>query len=434
MTCLFSQERTLLQRIPAIAPHGRVSQSVGMLIESIGPECSLGEICHVKTRKGEYIPCEVVGFRNHHILLMSLGSMVSIQSDDEVIPTHQVFRVPVSDDLLGRVINALGEPIDGKGTIFPEQYAPIFIAPPSPMERSVIDTLFITGVRAIDGLCTLGRGQRVGIFAPPGVGKSTLLSMIAHLSQADIFIFAMIGERGREVKEFVEKQLGEEGMKKSVVIAVTSDQSALLRARGSYTAMAIAEYFRDQGKEVLFLMDSMTRFAMALREIGLAAGEPPATKGYTPSVFAQLPQLLERAGNFPTGSITALYTILVEGDHPEDDPIAEAARSILDGHIILSRKLATSNHYPAIDCLQSLSRLMASLAEESHQKKANQVREWMHTYREAEDLINIGAYVAGNNPQIDQAIHAHPKIRAFLAQGTCEATSLEEMQRQLLCI
>jgi flagellum-specific ATP synthase len=413
-----------------LQPSGRVTQIVGLLIESAGPNVHLGELCTIYNRKGDPVPCEVVGFKEDKVLLMCLGSLTQIAPGAEVCPSGEVPMVAVSMALCGRVIDALGRPLDGKGPISVNQYYPLEAPPPKALQRRRINKQFHTGVRALDGTCSAAYGQRFGIFAGAGVGKSTLLSMVAKMSEADINVIALIGERGREVREFIERDLGPEGMARSVVIVVTSDEPALLRVKGAATATAIAEYFRDHGKDVVLMMDSVTRYAMALREIGLAVGEPPTTKGYTPSVFAALPKLLERAGNSDRGSITGVYTILVEGDDL-NDPVADTVRSILDGHIVLSRKLASANHYPAIDVLGSLSRVMKEVVDSNSVELAASLRELLQTYTEAEDLINIGAYTAGSNPAIDAAIAHIDSIRGFLRQGHDERISAGELWDQL---
>lgn len=409
---------------------GRVTHVVGLLIESAGPSVHVGEFCYVYNKNGDAVPCEVVGFKDSKVLLMSLGEMESIAPGAEVYPTGEKHLIPVSHSMVGRVVDALGQPIDGKGPIRAERYYPSSAPPPDALKRQRIKKVFHTGVRAIDSTCTAGAGQRFGIFAGAGVGKSTLMGMIAKMSEADVNVIALIGERGREVREFIERELAPEGLARSVIVVVTSDQSSLLRARGANVATAIAEYFRDHGKQVVFMMDSVTRYAMAMREIGLAIGEPPTTKGYTPSVFAQLPKLLERAGNSEKGSITGIYTILVEGDDL-NDPIADAVRSILDGHIVLSRKLASANHFPAIDVLQSLSRVMTDVADKEHIRRAGKMRDLLQIYLEAEDLINIGAYAKGSNPEIDEALTLIPAIRGFLTQDGTDKTSWEDTLQQL---
>lgn len=422
-----SQLQTQINRVkawPGLPVSGRVHQVVGLLIESTGPAVHLGEICWVYTKGGERIPCEVVGFRGKRVLLMALGEMSEVAPGSEVYPSGEVHQIPVCMGLVGRVVDALGKPIDGKGPIRPSAYYSVQAAPPDALRRQRISEPLTTGVRAIDAICTTGKGQRIGIFAGSGVGKSTLMGMIAKMSEADVNVIALIGERGREVREFIERELGDEGLRRSVVVVATSDQAALQRAKGASVATGIAEFFRDQGLNVVLMMDSVTRYAMALREIGLAAGEPPTTKGYTPSVFAQLPKLLERAGNGARGSITGIYTILVEGDDM-NDPVADTARSILDGHIVLSRSLAAANHFPAIDVLGSLSRVMPDVTNREHIQAAGEFRNLMQAYREAEDLINIGAYVSGSNPKIDRAIAHHDAIVDFLRQD-CHAPSAYE--------
>jgi len=412
---------------------GRVTHIIGLLIESAGPSAHLGELCYIYNKRGEPVPCEVVGFKDNKVLLMSLGEMTHIAPGSEVCPTGEVPMVPVSRALCGRVIDALGNPIDGKGPIVINKYYPLMSTPPLALQRKRIARVLETGIKAIDATCTAGCGQRFGIFAGAGVGKSTLLAMIAKMSQADINVIALIGERGREVREFIERDLGPEGLARSVVVVVTSDQAALLRTKGACTATAIAEYFRDLGKDVVLMMDSLTRYGTALREIGLAVGEPPTTKGYTPSVFAMLPKLLERAGNSEKGSITGIYTILVEGDDL-NDPIADSVRAILDGHIVLSRQLASANHYPAIDVLASLSRVMKEIVNEEHLQMAGHLRSVLQTYKEAEDLINIGAYVSGSNPKIDDAISVIDMVRTFLQQNYDDHVSLNDMLTALKAI
>lgn len=409
---------------------GIVTQIIGLLIESIGPPVHMGELCYIYNKEGEAIPCEVVGFKDNKVLLMSLGEMTHIAPGSEVYPSEKIHMIPVSESMCGRVLDALGNPIDGKGPIKANKYYPVMASPPHALERKLISEVLSTGIKAIDATCTIGQGQRMGIFSGSGLGKSTLLGMIAKMSTADINVIALIGERGREVREFIERDLGNEGLSKSVVIVVTSDQAALLRTKGAHAATAIAEYFRDLGKNVVFMMDSITRYAMALREIGLAVGEPPTTRGYTPSVFAMLPKLLERAGNSNKGVITGIYTILVEADDM-NDPVADTVRAILDGHIVLSRKLASANLYPAIDVLDSLSRVMISITSPEEYERAGRLRDIMQVYKEAEDLINIGAYVTGSNPNIDEAIRLIGKIRSFLKQSKSESYSYAEIQNQL---
>ena len=397
-----------------------------MVIVSIGPNVSLGEICTIIDREGkEVCQSEVVGFKDGKVLSIALGEVQNISPSCEIKATGKSFSVNVGMELLGRVIDGLGNPIDGKGALNCSNYTTIYSSPPSPLERKRIITPLQTGIRAIDGLLTVGKGQRLGIFAGSGVGKSVTMGMIARNTNADINVITLIGERGREVREFIEKDLGEEGLKKSVVIVATSDKSALVRMKGAFIGTTIAEYFRDQGMDVVLMMDSVTRFAMAQREIGLTVGEPPTTKGYTPSVFAILPKLLERAGSTEKGSITGFYTVLVDGDDMTE-PIADAVRSILDGHVVLSRKLANKGQFPAIDPLQSVSRVMPDVVDIEHRKRAIVFNEILATYKEAEDLINIGAYVKGSNPQIDHALSKINLLRGFLKQDMMEKTLYEE--------
>lgn len=405
---------------------GRVTRSVGLIIESKGPPARIGEICHVYTSaSAPPLTAEVVGFRDERLLLMPFAETDEIAAQSEVVATGQAMMVPVGDDMLGRVLDGLGQPLDEQGPITAAAHYPVNAPPPSPLSRQRITEPLPLGIRAIDGLLTCGRGQRLGIFAGSGVGKSTLLGMIARNTAAEVNVIGLVGERGREVREFIERDLGEEGLQRSVVVAATSDRPPLVRLRAAQVATAIAEYFRDKGKDVLLMMDSITRVAWAQRQIGLAAGEPPTRNGYTPSVFAMLPRLLERAGAASTGTITGLYTVLVEGDDMTE-PIADAARSTLDGHIVLSRKLAESNHYPAVDVLQSVSRLMVEITSEEHQQAAGQLREAIASYEEAEDLINLGAYSHGSNPRIDRAITLRESILGFLRQGIFTSCPYQE--------
>ena len=418
----------------SIKMSGKIVQVIGLVIESAGPNVSMGELCYVKSRflHVEPIPAEVVGFRDGHVLLMPIGEMQGIGPGCEVVSAQKTLRVQVGPELLGRVLDGLGEPIDDKGPLLCKRDYPLQADPPPPLERPRIHDSLYVGVRAIDGLITLGDGQRIGIMAGSGVGKSTLLSMIARNTEADISVIALVGERGREVKEFIERDLGEEGLKRSVVVA-TSDKPALVRIKGAMTATAIAEYFRDQGKRVVLMMDSVTRFAMAQREVGLTIGEPPATRGYTPSVFALLPRLLERAGTSRKGSITGIYTVLVDGDDM-NEPIADAVRSILDGHIVLSRAIAAQNHFPAIDVLASVSRVMNEVVDDAHLEAAQNLRALMAVYKEAEDLIHIGAYVKGSSRKIDTAVAKIDAINDFLCQGIFEQSSYEETEKALEAI
>ncbi|PIE02857.1 MAG: flagellar protein export ATPase FliI [Acidobacteria bacterium] len=411
---------------PAQKLYGRVTKVTGMVLESIGPVTRVGELCQVIdpiTRESHM--AEVIGFSDNRVLLMPLSSPVGIKLGDLIEASGKMPEVRVGPGLLGRILNGLGQPIDDKGPIGSCVQRGINAKPINPMDRKPIDEPLCTGVRSIDGLLTCGRGQRMGIFAGSGVGKSTLLGMIARNSKADVNVISLVGERGREVSAFIEHDLGEEGVKRSVIVVSTSDNPPLIRMRAALTATAIAEYFCEQGKHVLLMMDSVTRFAMAQREVGLSAGEPPSAKGYTPSVFALLPQLLERAGNFHQGSITGIYTVLVEGDDM-NEPVSDAVRSILDGHIVLTRRLASKNHYPAIDVLDSISRLMNSLVSVEQSHLAGKIRDLMATYKDAEDLINIGAYAKGSNPAIDQAVAFHEAIESFLKQAVKEGSTMDE--------
>jgi len=424
MSQLFDQAKYIaaVDAADTIKLNGRITQIIGLVIESQGPNVNLGELCYIHPRNhDEPIPAEVVGFRENRVLLMPIGEMQGIGPGCEVVSARRSLNVSVGRQLLGRVLDGLGNPIDGKGPLVTNTQYALSAPPPPPLTRRRISEKLAVGVRAIDSTLTLGRGQRVGIMAGSGVGKSTLLGMIARNTEADISVIALVGERGREVREFIERDLGEEGLKRSVVVVATSDQPALVRIKGAMTATAIAEYFRDQGLDVMMMMDSVTRFAMAQREIGLTVGEPPATRGYTPSVFAVLPKLLERSGTGDRGSITGIYTVLVDGDDM-NEPIVDAVRSILDGHIVLTRSLAAKNHYPAIDVLASVSRVMMEVVDKEHMQAAQRLRMLLATYREAEDLINIGAYVAGSNANIDRAIAVIEEIKLFLRQNVDENT------------
>ena len=423
---------TAIEHCKSMNMIGKVVQIVGLVIECNGPNVSMGELCYVHSHfeDVEPLPAEVVGFREGYVLLMPLGETKGIGPGCQVISAQKVLQVKVGPELLGRVIDGLGNPIDGKGPILCQKEYPIQADPPAPLERPVIKDSLYVGVRAIDGLITMGQGQRIGIMAGSGVGKSTLLSMIARNTEADISVIALVGERGREVKEFIERDLGEEGLKRSVVVVATSDKPALVRIKGALTATAIAEYFRDRGRKVVLMMDSVTRFAMAQREVGLTVGEPPATRGYTPSVFALLPRLLERAGTRAKGSITGIYTVLVDGDDM-NEPIADAVRSILDGHIVLSRNIAAQNHFPAIDVLASVSRVMSAVVPKEHMEANRKLRALMAVYKEAEDLIHIGAYVKGSSPKIDEAVQKIDAINDFLCQGVFEVQSFEETIQRL---
>ena len=410
---------------------GLVRQVIGLVIESEGPLVAVGEVCRIESARHDgFTLAEVVGFRNNFVLLMPLGETHGIHPGSEVISLGRPMHAPVGDALLGRVIDGLGNPIDDFGPVGHTQTVPLNLLPPHPLKRQRISRPFSTGIKALDTFVPCGQGQRLGIFAGSGVGKSTLLGMIASRAEADVNVIALIGERGREVREFLEKDLDETGRRKSVVVVATSNQPALARLRGAFLAMAIAEHFRDEGKNVLLMMDSVTRFAMAQREIGLAVGEPPATRGYTPSVFSLLPQLLERAGTSERGAITGLFTVLVEADDM-NDPIADAVRSILDGHLVLTRELATQNHYPAIDVLESVSRLVRDLTTPQQQKLAATARELMAIHRKNLDLINIGAYPAGSNSGIDRAIQLHEPLREFLRQSVGEGFAASASWSQL---
>ena len=404
--------------------YGRVVNVVGLTMESLGPEARLGDVCRMIPEGGQApIMAEVVEFKDKKTLLMPYDATDGIGPGCVVENTGFPLRVMVSDELLGKTLDGLGRPLGGTT---PEEGVPYAVeaTPPDPMRRAIIDTVLPLGVKAVDGLITVGKGQRIGIFAGSGVGKSTLMGMFARNTKADINVIALIGERGREVREFIERDLGEEGMRRSVVVVATSDRPALERNKAAKTATAIAEYFRDRGKDVLLMMDSLTRFSMAQREIGLASGEPPVSRGYPPSVYAEMPKLLERAGRAENGSITGLYTVLVDGDD-FNEPITDTARSILDGHIMLDRKLGHKNHYPAIDILQSISRCMSQIATKEHKRLAGRLKTVLATYQEAEDLINIGAYKNGSNPAIDYAISKIDAVNAFLCQEVDEKFDFE---------
>jgi len=417
--------------------HGRVRDLIGLIVEATGLEAEVGEVCTIDTGRGRApVPAEVVGFRAGRTLLMALGDAAGIGPGATVSATGRPLRVGDSDALLGRAIDGLGRPIDGLGPVAESgrvRSRDVNGAPPDPLERPRIDERVTLGVRALDSLVPCGRGQRLGIFAGSGVGKSSLLGMIARSTSAEINVICLVGERGREVREFIERDLGPEGLARSVVIVATSDQPALVRLKAAFTATTIAEHFRDEGRDVMLMMDSVTRFAMAQREVGLAIGEPPATRGYTPSVFALLPKLLERSGTAPSGSITGLYTVLVDGDDM-NEPIADAVRSILDGHVVLSRHLAHAGHYPAIDVLASVSRLVGEIVQPGVRAAGSDVRRLMATYREKEDLISIGAYQPGSDPLTDAAIAARPAIEGFLRQSVDEPSSAEEADSGLAAL
>lgn len=407
---------------------GRVIQVVGTIIKASVPGVKVGEVCILRNPWENFeVQAEVVGFTREAALLTALGAMTGISAQTEVIPTRRVHMVPVGDSLLGRVVDGLGRPIDAdrKGPIRPEAYYPVFADPPGPLERRIISRPISLGIRAIDGMLTCGEGQRMGIFAAAGGGKSTLLASIIRNTEAEVSVLALIGERGREVREFIEKDLGEEGLRRAVVVCATSDRSSMERLKAAYVATSIAEFFRDKGKKVLLMMDSVTRFGRAQREIGLAAGEPPTRRGFPPSVFSELPKLMERAGNSAKGSITALYTVLVEGDDMTE-PIADETRSILDGHIILSRKLAQVNHYPAINILASISRCQSAIVPKDHKEAAAKLREILAKYQEVELLLKIGEYQKGADRATDEAIAKIDKVNAFLCQGLAERPQYDE--------
>lgn len=427
MNINFENYFNILNKSDFIEYIGKVTKVVGLTIESEGPEVNIGELCEIKSLKSENkIYAEVVGFRDSSVLLMPLGEMQGIGPGSVVIAVGRYLEVAVGEGLVGRVLDGLGNPLDDKGNITYKEFYPVNETPPHPLMRKRIEEPLSLGVKCIDGLLTIGKGQRVGIFAGSGVGKSTLMGMIARNTKADVNVIALIGERGREVREFIEKDLKEDGLKRTVVIVATSDQPALVRLKGALLATAIAEYYRDNGKDVLLLMDSLTRFAMAQREIGLAIGEPPVSRGYTPSVFAILPKLLERAGNSDKGSITGLYTVLVDGDDLTE-PVTDTARGILDGHIVLSRALANKNQYPAVDVLASVSRVMGDVVTKEHGSTANEIKKIMAIYRDSEDLINIGAYVKGSNEKIDYAIEYIGKIIEFIEQEVHQKFSFAEV-------
>ena len=409
---------------------GKVSKIVGLTVESIGPDAKLNDLCKIYSAdKKQVVNAEVVGFRESVVLLMPFDNVDGIGPGCVVENTGKPLGVKVGFGILGHTLDGLGNPVDGTDLGLTEEYS-VEAEPPDPMSRVIISEVLPLGVKAVDGLLTVGKGQRIGIFAGSGVGKSTLMGMFARNTKADINVIALIGERGREVREFVERDLGEEGMKRSVLVVATSDKPALIRNKAAKTATAIAEYFRDQGKDVLLMMDSLTRFSMAQREIGLASGEPPVTRGYPPSVYSEMPKLLERAGTSDKGSITGLYTVLVDGDD-FNEPITDTARSILDGHIMLNRKLAQKNHYPAVDVLQSISRCMSQIVDKEHKRQAGKLKQVLATYGEAEDLINIGAYKAGSNKAIDYAIEKIDAVNEYLCQQTDEKFGLEEELKML---
>ncbi len=432
MNAILQKYTPIIHATRSVETVGRISQVVGMVLESNGPQAPIGEVCILRNRRGEEVSkSEIVGFRDNKILSMVLGEYSGIEPGMEIVASGNTLTATVGNGLLGRVLDGLGNPMDGKGPLPDTSLRSIYAQPPNPLSRKRITEPMATGVRAIDSLLTLGKGQRVGIFAGSGVGKSTLLGMIARNATADVNVIALIGERGREVRDFIEEDLGEEGLKRSVVIVATSDMPALVRVKAPLIATAIAEFFRDEGLDVMLMMDSVTRLALAQREIGLTIGEPPTTKGYTPSVFALLPKLMERAGTSDLGTITALYTVLVEGDDM-NEPIADAARGILDGHIVLSRRLAALGHYPAIDILESVSRVMKDVITPQHRSAAQGMKEVLAAYREAEDMISVGAYQKGSNPLVDKAIELRPHTRKFFRQQVEDPTGYRDVVARLL--
>jgi flagellum-specific ATP synthase len=421
-----------IDRTQPLRRYGKVRDVIGLVVEADGPpDVAIGELCFLGDPDAGGIEAEVVGFRGERVLIMPLGEIEGIRPGTGVFASGHALRVPVGAALKGRVLDGLGRPIDGKGAIVADEYRSLHNRPPAPMSRRRVRQAIGTGVRAIDGLLTCGKGQRLGIFAGSGVGKSTLLGMVARHTEADINVIALVGERGKEVLDFIEDSLGEEGLARSVVVVATSDQPALVRVKAAMTATTFAEYFRDQGRDVMLTMDSVTRVAMAQREIGLAAGEPPTTKGYTPSVFALLPRLLERVGMADRGSITGLYTVLVEGDDM-DEPIADASRAILDGHLVLTRRLAMRGHYPPLDPLQSVSRVMKDVTSPAHWQQAQELRSMLAAFDEAEDLISIGAYAKGSNPRVDRALEHIDGLNGFLRQTVEEGEAYDTHVQRLM--
>lgn len=413
-----------LDDVQSVVVEGRLSRMVGLTLEAVGCQAAIGARCLLENQQGEPVEAEVVGFAGESLFLMPTGNIRGIRPGSRVIPTQRMYEATISDDMLGRVLDGSGRPLDGKGPLEATVRKPLMARPINPLDREPINKQLDVGVKAINALLTVGRGQRMGLFAGSGVGKSVLLGMMTRFTEADVIVVGLIGERGREVKEFINNILGQEGMRRSVVVAVPADQTPVMRMHGAYLATSIAEHFRDQGKNVLLLMDSLTRFAQAQREIALAIGEPPVTKGYPPSVFALLPQLVERVGNGKNGqgSITAFYTVLTEGDD-QQDPIADASRAILDGHIVLSRSLVEEGHYPAIDVEASISRVMTEIVSQEHYQLAQRFKQIYSLYQKNQDLINVGAYTAGSDPRIDRAIAMQPILKEFLMQGINEACS-----------
>ena len=426
--------KKVLKEINPVLQIGKIDKIIGLVIESTGPRANIGDVCNIYTAKGDrFIKAEVVGFKSERVLLMPFEDLNGIGPGSVVESTGDVLRIPVGEQLTGRILNGFGQPIDWSGELSGMRYYPVTNKPSNPLTRRRINERINFWIKALDSMLACGRGQRLGIFSGSGVGKSTLMGMIARNIDSDVNVIALVGERGREVKDFLEKDL-KEGIEKSVLVVATSDQPAMMRLKCAMVATTIAEYFKDQGKNVLLLMDSLTRFAMAQREIGLATGEPPVARGYTPSIYSILPKLLERSGNFKKGSITGIYTVLVEGDDV-NEPISDTVRGILDGHIVLSRTLAMRNHYPAIDVLASISRLMNEIVDSEHMEMANKIRNIMSVYYSNYDLINIGAYKSGTNKEMDQAISMIDSINSLLTQGIDESYSYQQtigLMRQLL--
>lgn len=429
----FDRFRSALRSVSLLNCQGYVTRVSGLTVESSGPKVGIGELCGINIRNGKCVWAEVVGFNDDRLVLLPLEHIEGISPGDTVTSKTAPRYMTISDSILGRVLNGLGEPIDGRGPLVGDDRCALDAASPPALSRKKIVEPLPLGIRSIDGMLTIGKGQRIGIFAGSGVGKSVLLGDIANSSDADVNVVALIGERGREVREFLEENLGPEGLAKSVVVIAASDSPPIQRVKAAFVAVTVAEYFRDKGKNVLFMMDSFTRFAQAQREIGLAAGEPPAAKGYCPSVFALMPRLIERLGNSDVGSITGILTVLVENDDLSD-PVADSSRSLLDGHIVLSRKLADRGHFPAVDILASVSRLMSTVASKEHKIAAQKIKEIYATYLDAEDLINIGAFAAGSNRKIDGAIALIDRLKGFLVQGVRERTSFDETVGQLITI
>ena len=422
-----------LENIETLQWSGHVVEMAGLLVASDGPAAAVGDFCEIEAAGDRRVRTQVVGFREGRLLLMPLEETSGLQLGDRVLARPEAARVEVGASLLGRVLDGFGKPMDGGPPIKPEALYDLYSAPPGPLDREHITDPLVTGVRAIDSLLPFGKGQRIGIFGGSGVGKSTLLGAMARRNSADVSVIALIGERNREVRDFLEKDLSEEGLNRSVVVVATSDMPAPLRIRAGFVALAVSEFFRDRGKSVLLVMDSVTRFAMAQREIGLAAGEPPGQKGYPPSVFNLLPKVFERAGNFPGGSISGFFTVLVEGDD-FNEPICDAVRSILDGHVILSRQLGAMGHYPAIDILNSVSRLAGRIATPEQREAARKIRETLAIFQQSEDLINLGAYAAGSNPKLDTALRVRPKLLDFLRQPPDLSEPREQTLERLLIL